>query len=78
MNALKNDCIGISPQKPGGVFLPSHVEKKIAAVVRGLRERKFPVFASEIMSWAADEIEGTEYADYFVDGKPSKDGIEDG
>ena len=71
-NALNNDGIGLSPQKPGGVSLPSHIEKKIAAVVRRLRERKFPVFASEVMRWAADEIAGTEYAIFFPDGKPSE------
>ena len=68
-NALNNNYIGISPQKPGGVSLPSHIEKNIADVVRGLRERKFPVFASEIKRWAADEIAGTDYANLFPDGK---------
>jgi len=71
-NALNNNGIGLSPQKPGSVSLPSHIEKKIATVFRGLRERKFPVFASEIMRWAAGEIAETDYAIKFPDGKPSE------
>ena len=51
--ALKNGGVAVSPQKPGGASLPSHIEKKIARIVRGLRARKFPVSASEVMRWAA-------------------------
>ncbi len=71
-NALNNNGIALSLQKPGGVSLPSHIEKNIAVAVRGLRERKFPVFASEIMRWAVDEIAGTDYAKILPDGKPSE------
>jgi hypothetical protein len=52
--------------------MSSHIEKKIAVVVRGLRESKFPVFASEVMRWAADEIAENDYAKIFPDGKPSE------
>ena len=48
--ALTNNGVALSPQKPGGVFLPSHIEKKIAKIARGLRARKFPVFAAEVIS----------------------------
>ena len=52
--------------------MPSHTEKKIAKIVCGLRAMKVPIFASEVISWAAEEIKGTEYANYFVDGEPTK------
>ena len=69
--ALGNNGKGVSPQKPGGVALPSSIEKKIAKVVRDLRQRKFPVFPEEIMRWAGEMIDGTEYASYFPDGMPT-------
>ena len=70
--ALSNNDVAVSPQKPGGVSLPYHVEKKFAKIVRGLRVRRFPVFASEFIRWAADEIKDTEYAKCFVGGQPTK------
>jgi hypothetical protein len=70
--ALTNYGVAVSPQKPGGVLLPSHIEKKIAKIVRGLRARKFPVFASHVIRWTAEEIKDTEYAKYFVNGEPTE------
>jgi hypothetical protein len=70
--ALNNNGVAVSPQKPGGASLPSHIEKKIANIDRGLRARKFPVFASEVMGWAAKEIKETEYAKCFVGGQPTE------
>ena len=70
--ALTNNGVAVSPQKPGGVSLPSHIEKKIAKIVRGLRARKFPVFASDVINWTAEEIKDTEYAKYFVNGEPTE------
>jgi hypothetical protein len=58
-SAIANGYNGISPQKPGGQALPSSVEKSIALIVKGLRERHFPVFSEEVLSWAAIEIKGT-------------------
>ena len=69
--AAKNSGFGISPQKPGGVLIPSSIEKKIAFTVKELRRRKFPVFPEEIIRWAAEEIEGTVYADNFPNGVPT-------
>ena len=69
--AVTNKSISISPQKSRGSALPSAIEKRIATIVRGLRERKFPVFSEEVRRWAAEAIEGTDYAEYFVDGKPT-------
>ncbi len=60
MAALTNNGVAVSPQKPGGVSLPSHIEKEVAKIVRELRARKFPVFASEVISWAAEEIKVSE------------------
>jgi hypothetical protein len=69
--ALGNNCVVVSPQKPGGLALPSYLEKKIANCVRALRQRKFHVFPEEVLRWAAEAIEGTEYAAYFKGGKPT-------
>jgi hypothetical protein len=68
--ALSNNGVAVSTQKSGGVSLPSHIEKKIAKIIRGLGARKFPVFASEIIRWTVDEIKDTKYAKYFVGGQP--------
>jgi hypothetical protein len=68
---IANNGVGLSPQKPGGVALPSHIEKRVANVVRTLRARKLPVFQSEVLKWAEEEIKGTEYGKYFVNGNPT-------
>jgi hypothetical protein len=67
---LNNGLVGVSPQTPGGVALPSSIQKNIGKLVKNLRERKFPVFLEAVMKWVADEIEGTQYASYFPSGQP--------
>ena len=71
-HALMNNCIGIEPQRNGGQALPSAIEKSIANMVKFLREQSFPVFPDDVMRWAADEIQGMEYAAYFPDGVPTR------
>ena len=44
----------------------------IATLVKHLREQHFPVFTEEVLKWAEDAIEGTEYAKFFPDGKLTK------
>ena len=39
--AINNGCVGVSPQKSGGVALPSSIEKSIGQMVKYLRERRF-------------------------------------
>jgi hypothetical protein len=51
--------------------LPSHLEKRIADIVRTLRGKKFPVFREEVQKWAEEAIKDTEYANYFVGGTPT-------
>jgi len=46
---IDDNSVGISPQKPSDSALPSHLEKKIANVVRNLRGKKFPVFREEVL-----------------------------
>ncbi len=70
--ALNNNCVGISPQKLGGVALPSSIEKNIGMMVKHLREKHFPVFPEEVIKWTADAIENTKYADYFPNGIPTR------
>ncbi len=43
--------IGVSPQKPSGVLLPSQIEKHLAESVKALRQRYFPVFLDEVMGY---------------------------
>jgi len=71
LKALANECFGISPQKPDGQALPTYSVKRIVDVVRALRERKMLVFPEEVQKWTTDAIEGTDYAHYFVDDKPT-------
>jgi len=42
--ALNKNCVGISPQKPRSVTLPSSIEKGILLMVNYLRENNFPSF----------------------------------
>ena len=60
-----------SPQKPGGVFVPSSIEDRIVRLIKGLRQRKLPVFGDDVMGWCTEFIKGTPYAAYFPDGKAS-------
>ncbi len=69
--AIDNNFVGVSPQKPGGFVLPSHLEKRIAAVVRNLRAKKFPFSREEVLNWAEDAIADTDYVAYFMEGKPA-------
>ncbi len=57
--AIANIGLAVSPQILGGAALPSHIEKRIANIVRKLRERKLPVFQSEVLKWAEEVIKDT-------------------
>ncbi len=69
--AIDNNLVGVSPQKTSGLALPSHLEKRVANIVRTLRGKKFPAFREECLKWAEEAIKDTEYADYFVNGMPT-------
>ena len=69
--AIDNNNVAISPKKPRGFALPSHLEKKIANVVRNLRGKKFPVFKEEVLKSAEEAIKDTEYTSYFVGDSPT-------
>ena len=70
--ALDNGCVGIDPQRNGGQALPSAIEKHIADMVKYLREQSFLVFREDVLKWAEEAIEGTQYAQYFKNGKPTR------
>ncbi len=70
--ALENNRVAVFPQKPSGAAMSSFLEKQIAKLVRALREKKFPASLEEILKWAAEAIEGTEYEKYFERGKPTR------
>ena len=57
--AIANIGIAVSPQISGGAALPSFIEKRIANIVRKLRERKLPVFQPEVLKWAEEAIKDT-------------------
>ena len=44
-----SNCLGISPIRSGGVFIPSKIEKDVAKPVKTLRDRKFPVFTEDVI-----------------------------
>lgn len=58
-----------TPQKPGGVYVPFNLERRLAEVVKVLRDKKFPVFPDLVCAWCTEMIAGTEHATYFPDGK---------
>ncbi len=47
--ALGNNCIGISPQKPGGAYICSNIEKEVARYVESLKARNFLVFPGDVI-----------------------------
>lgn len=67
--AKENDGKAISPQRPGGVFLPAGLEREIASTVKWFRERKMPVFPEDVKEWANQEIDGTPFQENFPGGK---------
>ena len=60
-----------SPQKPGGVFVPAFIEERIVNLIKGLRQRKLPVFGDDVIGWCTELINGTEWAANLKDGKAS-------
>eukprot|EP00873_Tetraselmis_striata_P000188 jgi/Tetstr1/420452/TSEL_011565.t1 len=50
--AIANDGVPLTPHKPGGIFVPSSLEDRIATVVRWFRDRKHPVFPDDVKDWA--------------------------
>ena len=71
-SALSNDGVPFTPQKPGGVYVSSAIESRIAALVKHLRSRKLPVFPEDVMAWCSSLIEGTHYAANFIDGQATE------
>jgi len=45
--AIANNGVAVCPQKFGGSAMPSHIEKRIANVVRKLRERKLNTYSKQ-------------------------------
>ena len=58
-----------SPQKPGGVYVPSCIEARIVTLIQGLRQRKMPVFGDDVMGWCTEMIRDTPYERNFPGGK---------
>lgn len=71
-SAVSSDGRVCSPQKPGGCYVPSAIEARIAEPVRLLRAKKFPVFPEDIMKWCTEEIRGTDYALNFPEGRATE------
>ena len=46
------------------------MEKQIVDLVKHLREQHYPVFSEDVIKWAEETIEGTDYAKFFPNGKP--------
>ena len=61
-----------SPQKPGGVFVPACIEERIVSLIKGLRQRKLPVFGDDVIGWCTELIKDTPCATRFRDGKASE------
>ena len=59
------------PSKARWIFAPSHIEDRIVKLIKGLRQRKLPVFEDDVMGWCTEFIKDTPYAAYFPDGKAS-------
>ncbi len=52
--------------------MPAAIEKQNADLVKHLREQSFAVFREDVLKWAEEAIEGTDYAQFFKDGKPTR------
>ena len=50
------------------------MEKQIADMVKHLREQHYPVFSEDVIQWAEEAIEGTEYAKFFPTASRLADG----
>ena len=61
-----------SPQKTGGNYVPSSIEHRIATLVKKMREKKLPVFPSDVKAWCTSLIEGTPAQSRFLEGKASE------
>ncbi len=70
--AIDNIHVELDPQRNGDQALPSIIEKNIAEMVKHLREQKYPVFPDDVLKWAAEAIEGTDYAAFFPNGMPTR------
>jgi hypothetical protein len=63
---------GLSPKDTRSCFAVAFGEKgRERYVVRTFRGKKFPVFREEVLQWAEEAIKDTEYAGYFVNGRPT-------
>jgi hypothetical protein len=49
----------VSPQKPGGVYIPSNLEVRIVFVIKRVHQQKLHVFHDDVMSWATHMIKDT-------------------
>jgi hypothetical protein len=70
--ALNNGCVGIESQRNEGQALPTSIENNIAETTKALREQKYPVVLDDVITWAAEAIEGTPYASFFLGGMPPR------
>jgi hypothetical protein len=49
----------VSPQKPGGVYIPTNLEVRIISVIKRVRQQKLHVFPHDVMSRATHLIKDT-------------------
>ncbi len=59
----------LTPQKPGGAYIPDAIERRIADLCRKLRAQKLPVFRDDVIAWATYLIKNTPAAENFVNGE---------
>jgi hypothetical protein len=71
-NAFDNGSVRLEPQRSGGQALPSAIETQIADMVKHLMEQHKTVFPGDVLKWALEAIEETDYAEFFPDGKPTR------
>jgi hypothetical protein len=48
------------------------MEKQIVDMAKHLKEQHYPVFPEEDIKWAKEAIEGSGYAKFFPNGKPTR------
>lgn len=68
-SARENGGVALTPQKPGGCYLPAYMERDIAGSIRNLRARHMLVFPDDVKGWCRQLVEGTPYHNNFLDAE---------
>lgn len=67
VKAARETNVVVTPQPPGGTYVSTSIERRIAEAVAQLRDKEYPVFPEDIKAWCKKEVEGTVWHKNFLD-----------